>query len=199
MLTSVAKNVSVDLDRTLVIGHSAGGYMGIQSALTQPAGSIKAVIVAYPMIDMASPFGTHPFGRETLPVSVIDNHVAAMKPGEVITGRTPPGPERLELAVATVQHHRFPEFLGDDESLYPLKVVKKVQTFPPLFIYHGTEDTSVTVANTEKFVKEVTRILESGKLVTRLEKGDHGFDIMATLSTPWLKEGLDMVTKYWIQ
>ena len=199
-LTSVAeKGVSVDHDKTLVIGHSAGGYLGIQSALTQPAGSIRAVIAAYAMIDMASPFGSHPFGRETLPVSILDDHIAAMKAGEVITGTPPPGPERLELAIAIVQHDRFPQLMGRDRSLYPLEVVKSARTFPSLFIYHGTEDSSVDVANTKDFVAEVKKILDQDKLMVKLEPGDHGFDSTASLSTPWLKEGLDMVAKHWLR
>jgi acetyl esterase/lipase len=40
--------------RVLVQGESAGGYMAMQSALTQPAGTIKAVLVIYPMLDMRS-------------------------------------------------------------------------------------------------------------------------------------------------
>ena len=202
VVASVAgEEVSVDQSKTLIIGHSAGGYLAAQSALTQPAGSIKAVVMGYPMLDMAAPFGEHPFGRETLHSSIVDDHLATMQPGKVITGVPPPPMERLDLAVAIVQHKRFPEILGKDKSLYPLGVLKEQRSFPPVFVFHGTEDRAVDVAGTRKFAEVVKDVLEGDKIMIKLMAGDHGFDSLelTTLEAPWLKEGLSLMTKEWLQ
>jgi len=199
-VTSMAgSDVSVDQSQTLIIGHSAGGYLAAQSALTQPKGSIKGVVAAYPMLDMSSKFGQHPFGSPMLPASTIHEHLATMKPGEVITGLPMPPLERLGLAVAIVQHHRFPKFLGPEKPLYPIDVLKEKNSFPPLFIYHGTEDSAVDVAGTKKFVEVAKGVMDSDRMVVRLEPGDHGFDAMVGIEESWMKEGLTLVSRAWLE
>ncbi|KAF2195779.1 hypothetical protein K469DRAFT_699407 [Zopfia rhizophila CBS 207.26] len=41
--------ITLDFDRLVVPGESAGGYMAVQSALTTPKGLIKAMLLQYPM------------------------------------------------------------------------------------------------------------------------------------------------------
>ena len=170
-----------------------------QSALTQPKGSIEAIIAAYLMLDMASQFGQHPFGRPTLPTSTIDDHLAAMKPWRVIICLPLPPLERFDLAVAVVQYDRYPEFLGRNKPLYPINMLAQVSTFPPLFIYHGTEDSAVNVAGTRTFIKGVEKVLAEEELVVKLEPGEHAFEIMVGIEEPWMIEGLNLVTKMWLQ
>ncbi|KAJ7585159.1 Alpha/Beta hydrolase protein [Mycena floridula] len=56
-LAGSAPGFSPDLTKILSIGDSAGGYMAIQLAISQPIASIRGVIApAYPMTDMASDF-----------------------------------------------------------------------------------------------------------------------------------------------
>ena len=151
------------------------------------------------MTNLASPFGKYPFGRPLLPSSTIDNHLAAMKPEEVIAGLPLPPLERLDLAVVTVQHHRFPQFFISDKSLHPLEMIKSESSFPSLFIYQSTEDSAVDVAATKKFVEGLKRIVDDDKLVVKLEPGDHRFQTMVGLEESWMKEGLVMVTRNWLQ
>lgn len=182
-----------------------GGYLAIQSAITQPAGTFKAVVAGYPMLDFKSPFFTQhydkrPFGRpDELPSSIIDEHVAGMKPGEIVSAVL--SPNRIELAVACVQHGRFPEMLfSHDSSLYPVETLESAQAyFPPLFIYHGLNDSAVEVEGTRKFVEKCKQVLPEGKVLVKLEPGEHGFDGMVELDEPWMKEGLDFVTKAWLE
>ena len=85
----------VDFAHVLVVGDSAGGWLAMQSALRQPAGSIKAVIGLYPQLDLRDDFYNTKFGKDILgmpmlPNEIIDAHVAAMAPGAVVTSDTQP-------------------------------------------------------------------------------------------------------------
>lgn len=192
--------LEVQLEKCMVVGNSAGGYLAAQSAFLKEA-RIKAIVAAYPMFDMRSPFFTshyekHPFGMPMLPSSIIDDHLAAMKPGEVVSAVTPPA--RLDLAVATVQWGRFGEMLGVEEVMYPIERLRKEGRFPPLFVFYGREDRAVEVEGTERFVKVLREVDAEAKVVVKVEEGDHGFDVGVGLEEPWLKEGLDFVTKEWL-
>lgn len=175
--------------------------MAVQSVVAQPAGTFRAVIAAYGMLDMKSPwftrhFDKHPMGRPMLGPSFVDDHLAAITPGDVVSAVSPPA--RADLAVATVQYGRYPEMLGADESVYPMEMLGSVGSFPPLFIYHGIEDSAVEVRQTEAFVERFKEVLPEARLLVTYEHGDHGFDAPTGLETPWLKEGLDFVMGDWL-
>lgn len=180
----------------------SGAYLAVQSAIAQPAGTFGAVIAGYGMLDMRSPWFTtqrnekHPLGNPTLPPSLVDDHLAAMEPGQVVSAATPP--VRADLALATVQYGRYPDMLGDEAAVYPLEMLGSVKTFPPLFIYHGTEDSAVEVRQTEAFVEKLKDVLPGAKVLVRFEHGDHGFDAPVGLEVPWLKEGLEFVAGEWL-
>lgn len=154
------------------------------------------------MLDMKSPWFTkhfekHPFGRPMMPPSFVDDHLATIKVGEVISAVSPPA--RTDLALATLQYGRYPEILGSDREVYPMEMLKEVESFPPLFIFHGKEDSAVEVEQTEVFVGRLRGVLPEGRVLVKYEHGDHGFDASAGLETPWLKEGLDFVTGDWLR
>lgn len=175
--------------------------MAIQSVISQPAGTFKAIIAGYGMFDMKSPWFTkhyekHPLGHPMLPPSLVDDHLAAMKPGEVISAVSPP--LRVDLALAIVQYGRYPEMLGNDKSVYPMEVLQLVKSFPPLFVYHGKDDSAVEVEQTEVLVKKFKEVLPEAKILVKFEHGEHGFDAPMGLEVPWLKEGLEFVTENWL-
>src|SRR6266487_4875728 len=123
-LSRITPGIEPDLDRILVAGASAGAYLAVQSALLQPVGTFKAIIGAYPMLDVGSEFFTKNYrkvisGIEPLPTSVVNNHVAAMTPNAIITAAEPP--ERFPLAIAIVQQGRYTEFLGKDPVFFPVE------------------------------------------------------------------------------
>ncbi|MCJ1275189.1 hypothetical protein MMC21_002990 [Puttea exsequens] len=208
--------VEIDGSNKLIIGHSAGGYLAVQSALTQPPKSFSALILAYPMLDLSSPFFStsyekYPFGRPMLDKSVVDGYLSAKKKGEVVSAVAPP--KRLDLAVAAVQHGIYPTLLGPSPSLYPLNTLTSTLTsssppshiLPPLFIFHGTSDSAVACAGTEAFVAKAKEVLSDAdfdkQVLVKLENGDHGFDTMASFEgekgNGWLREGLEWVGGWW--
>ncbi|THC89910.1 hypothetical protein EYZ11_010642 [Aspergillus tanneri] len=50
LLSSQSIPIGIDLDRTIVVGDSAGGLLGAYLALSYPD-DIRAAILAYPMLD----------------------------------------------------------------------------------------------------------------------------------------------------
>lgn len=47
-----SQEIKPDLERIMVAGQSAGGYLAAQSMLLHPEMNIKSVILAYPMLDL---------------------------------------------------------------------------------------------------------------------------------------------------
>lgn len=198
-LSTAAPGFAPDLSKIITIGESAGGYAAIQSGLTQP--NVRAIIAAFPLTDIKDEYYSvagekNILGLPMLPASVVDDHIAAMKPTDVASSFHPP--ERLNLGLAMAQHGRFLEFFGDKPELHPLEHIERVSSVPPLFILHGRDDTGVPVKQSEAFVDKLKRLHPQAKVRLAIEPGEHGFDAEATLDTPWLKEGLEFITAEWL-
>ncbi len=90
--------------------------------------------------------------------------------------------------------------LGSERELYPMEMLGQAGLgFPPLFIYHGTEDGAVEVAQTEAFVRRLGEVGGGGKALVKYESGDHGFDAKVGVGEPWLREGLEFVKGEWLR
>ena len=171
----------------------------MQSALTQPAGSINAVIGLYPQLDMRdsyynSKFEKHPFGMPMLPNEIVDMHVAAKT--AVVTSAYPPS--RLDIACSMVQNGRVVEFLGDSKELFPIEMVALVEKMPAILIVHGREDSAIPVIGSERFVEALKKKLTGNAVKLDVRPGDHGFDGDATIEEDWLKEDVEFITGYWL-
>lgn len=202
-LKSVGSEVTPDYSKVLAFGESAGGYLAIMSGLTQPD-LVNAVIAAYPMTYIDSDWyrvassAKAPMGAPQVPVAVFEEHVKGTPEGKIFTGEFQP--ERLPLALSILQSGGFVG-LGDDESLFPDRVLEKLSAdrkVPFLFAFHGTEDSAVPCEQTQKFVGKWEEKFGKESVVGKWEKADHGFDGETTLEEPWLQEGLTGVTKAWI-
>lgn len=173
----------------------------MQSALTQPAGSIKAVICLYPQLDMRDRFFNAKFeksllGMPMLPNEIVDAHVAAMTRGAVVTSAYLPS--RLDLACSMVQNGRVLEFLGESKELFPVEMVALVEKMPAVLIVHGKDDSVVPVVGSERFVEALKRKLPGSAVRLDVRPGDHGFDGDATMEEEWLKEDVDFITGHWL-
>lgn len=191
----------IDLAHILVVGDSSGGWLAMQSALTQPTGSIKAVIGLYPQFDMRDPFCTTKFekslfGVPMLPTEIVDAHVAAMAPGAAVTSAYLPS--RLDITCSMVQNGRMLEFLGEEKELFLVEMVTMAEHMPAVLIVHGREDSAVPVAGSERFVEAMKKKLPGSAVRLDVRPGDHGFDGDATIEEKWLKEDVDFITGYWL-
>lgn len=173
----------------------------MQSALTQPAGSIKAVIGLYPELDLRDDFFNrkfekHLFGTPMLPSEIVDEHVAAMAPGAVVTSAYLPS--RLDIACSMVQNGRMVEFFGESKQLFPAEMVALVEGMPAVLIVHGREDSVVPVVGSERFVEALKKNLPVSAVRLDIRPGGHGFDGDATMEEKWLKEDVEFITEYWL-
>ena len=145
-------SVTADLSQVLVTGDSAGGWCAVHSALSQTPSTMKginirALAVAYGMLDMRRPWWSeagekHPFGAPTVPAVVLNNHIKAVEKGEApkICSVGQP-PERLPLCMVAVQQGLYPKLMGTETELYPMEVLDKVEkdSPPAMWLYHGKE------------------------------------------------------------
>ena len=200
--TTAIATPQVDFAHTLVVGDSSGGWLAIQSALTQPAGSIQATIALYPQLDMRDPFFNTKFekllfGMPMMPEEVLDAHVASLTGGEVVTSAFPPA--RLDLTCAMIQNGRMLEFLGTGEKLLPLELVAQAESMPAVLILHGREDSVIPVAGSQRFVEALKMKLPESAVKLDVRPGDHGFDGEAKLEEQWLKEDVEFICGYWLK
>lgn len=191
----------IDLAHILVVGDSSGGWLAMQSALTQPTGSIKAVIGLYPQFDMRDPFCTTKFekslfGVPMLPTEIVDAHVAAMAPGAAVTSAYLPS--RLDITCSMVQNGRVLEFLGEEKELFLVEMVAMAEHMPAVLIVHGREDSAVPVAGSGRFVEALKKKRPGSAVRLDVRPGGHGFDGDATIEEKWLKEDVDFITGYWL-
>ncbi|KAA8576810.1 hypothetical protein EYC84_006863 [Monilinia fructicola] len=108
-------HLTPSLTHTLLYGDSAGGHLAVLSSLTQPEGTIRACIAAYPQLDIESPyFNTasekHPFGSPMLPADLLTSHLASLNPDptkRTLISETPNSQERLPLILVALQQGRY--------------------------------------------------------------------------------------------
>ena len=131
-LASQKLSAELDYGRVLASGDSAGGYMAMQLGLTRPEGEIKAVLAQYPMTNYArrGP-GRAGFDGEVPPppVEFIDQHMAGVRPGDVVSSAVPP--TRSNLSLALNAHGRFNEYFGTGKGLWPITALEDAEYMPP--------------------------------------------------------------------
>jgi acetyl esterase/lipase len=201
-LKSIGSVAQPDYEHVMAYGESAGGWLALHTALTQP--DTRAVIAAFPMVDVDSQWyseklGNSPFGAPEVAKSVLDEHIAKTVKGQIAVSGFPP--DRVPLALVAIQQGIFTEILGKDDSLYPLRVLEKAKADgkrPFLFTYHGTDDRAVPYTGTQEFARKWEEKFGKESIKATFEPGDHGFGDQDSLEEFWLKEGLEKVTSAWL-
>ena len=203
-VSSLAKDTAVDVGDILVAGESAGGYLAIQSALLHPNPAIKVVVCGYGCLDLKSRFFTQAYEKVIIgyhgmaPLGMIDEHVGSIKPGTMIsTVDRSIIRKRIDLAIAMVQQGRYVEFLGSESVLFPMENLERASSLPPMFVFHGKEDTAVPFEGSQAFVNKTKKVHPNTDIKLSVVEGDHLFDMEASSSEYWLQEGLAFISRYW--
>ncbi|RDW76108.1 hypothetical protein BP5796_06929 [Coleophoma crateriformis] len=132
--------IKPDFDKILIEGDSA-----VQSAISQ-AGKAKAMIAAYPPIDLKIPFFTSAYERSMvgfpmMPSDIVSKHKVTLTKDSICTAASPP--DRLDLAFGAIQNGQYVALLGLDPSLFPMERIESASDLPAMFIMHGKDDSAV--------------------------------------------------------
>jgi acetyl esterase/lipase len=191
--------IELDYAHVLCTGDSAGGYMALMSALTQPQSSINAVLAQYPMTNYLRVERTgFFFGEPALGPEELEKHIASLKPGAIVSSAPPPA--RGNLAYPMGAYDRYLEFFGEDKKLWPVHLIEERDWMPPMWIIHGDADSVVSVKDTELFVEKWRKCINGNEYRMVIRPGmEHGFDAAAKEDEEeWLKEGLAWVQEKWL-
>jgi acetyl esterase/lipase len=198
-LASQHGSIELDYSHVLASGDSAGGYMALMSALTQPRGAINAVLAQYPMTNALriAPGGLW-FGEPAPGPEVLERHIAAMRPGAIVSSAAPPA--RSALSYPMGAYDRYLEFFGADEKMWPVGLIEEAEWMPPTWIVHGDADSAVSVEDTRGFVEKWGKFVKEGEVRMAIREGmEHGFDDgMKEDEEEWLREGLEWVREKWL-
>jgi hypothetical protein len=155
-----------------------------------------------PMIDLKIPFFTQAYeknmvGYPTLPGNAIETHMSSLKRGDIVSSATPP--DRMDLAISVIRQGKFVEMIGDDTNLFPMERLDLVKEIPSMLIIHCKNDLIIPYRSSEAFVEKMRSTHPRVKVLHKAVPGcEHRLDLKADLDTPWLKEGLDFITPFWL-
>jgi acetyl esterase/lipase len=177
-LASKNQELDIEYEKLLVTGDSAGGYMALMSALTQPKSGIKAILAQYPMTQYMrlEPSPTF-FGMPAPGPEVVEQHIANVTPGTVVSSAVPPARAGLSYSLAAY-NNAYLKYFGPDEKMWPFGALADASEMPPTWIIHGDQDQAVSVGDSQAFVKRWTEKEVRGEVRLDVLPGmDHGFDI----------------------
>lgn len=197
-LASKEPAIAIDFSKVLVSGDSAGGWCALQSILSLPQSIFKACLIHYPVTNAfpTSP-DDKPCGEDIPPKEVLEEFIAGIVPGTIISSATPPS--RSWVAPMLRAHGRWGEFFGSEKHLMPDTRLEDVEFFVPTYIIHGRDDTVVPVKWTSAFVEKAKQRFPETTFKVVSPPGDHGFDAeMYEDDQPWLAELLKDVEKDWL-
>ncbi|KAF5613323.1 alpha beta hydrolase fold-3 [Fusarium tjaetaba] len=199
-------NVQVDTTRILVAGDSAGGYLSLITGLNH-ASDVRAVTASYPLVDAKSrhfseAYEKPMFGFPQMPATLIDEHKAKVKNGEVDSIITAdPQVQRAALMFSYIQNGKYGElFPFNRRDLFILDKIEDGARFPRggVFVWHGNEDTVVPVEGSIKLADMIKELDPDLTFTLAVREGEHGFDATSSIDEPWFSKGLNPLVHAWL-
>lgn len=201
----------LDLARVLVVGESAGGLLGVSTALSY-AEEIRSAFVAYPLLDIAGrdfmePRDTAPLGH-SLSEDVYYSAMSVYESNSAVSSAEETS--RLDFMFAVTQHghlgklyQRGTQGSGQDRvKWFPFEALEADTIRIPrggITILHGKDDTVVPVIGSRKFVERAAQVLGSEAVRLIEMPGEHGFDVDVNLDEPWLVRALSHAILAWLE
>ncbi|ORY68711.1 Alpha/Beta hydrolase protein [Pseudomassariella vexata] len=185
----------VDVTNLAVVGESADGTFTAQTALLGMTSNLRVIILQYPALDFATMLNwleTDP--PWNVPESVFDDYMAKVVPGQVVT-RANYG-SKIPIWQSMFSHRRFVD-LEKNPLFDPMKSLEVAGPLPPVFLFHGTEDTAVRVQDSVAWAEKLKRLRPDVPLNLLIREGEHSFDEGDKLDVPWLKESIGFVERFW--
>ncbi|KAH7002554.1 Alpha/Beta hydrolase protein [Ilyonectria destructans] len=169
---------TADLQRVLLAGESAGGYLALQLALSHPT-AIRAVIASYPMIDMQNRHFSEAYPKQMGQYPQMEFGVVAQHLSQLPDGIHPTTRSVSNLPIAIIQHGLYQKFLGEHRSLFPIARLEDdpelAHKLPFIWLHHGTNDSEVPIDGSRKFVEKLRELNPKAQLrYKELEGMEHG-------------------------
>ncbi|KAK9777079.1 putative Alpha/Beta hydrolase protein [Seiridium cardinale] len=186
----------LDASNVATVGESAGGYLAAQPVLRGFSKKAAVVMLQYPALSIQRDMDTWATAPadQIVPISVLDDYVAKMVPGKLLT-RTPCG-TRMDLVKASIQSKRLVD-LSKYPQLDPNTSLEMAERIPPIFLFHGIDDSSVPVGKVQEWAEKLKRLHAEVPLHAVFPPGEHVLDKHQRLEEPWLKEPIAFVERYW--
>jgi acetyl esterase/lipase len=203
-LNSSLPDVTIDSGNLMVAGESAGGHIAIETALLRLTSlAIKVLFLQYPTLNMTDVLSLSAseamqksgLWSEHVPYSEVEDYLAGVQKGTLRTRAT--YGSRMRLAMGLLQAGKFWDEGRDAERLCPMRALDTAGKLPPILLYHSKGDDLLPWQHTEEWAAKLRRLQPEVPLFLTYQQGDHVFDKDDTIETPWLKEPLEFVHKYW--
>jgi acetyl esterase/lipase len=203
-LNSSLPHVTIDSGNLMVAGESAGGHIAIETALLRLTSlAIKVLFLQYPTLNMTDVLSLSAseamqksgLWSEQVPYSEVEDYLAGVQKGTLRTRAT--YGSRMRLAMGLLQAGKFWDEARDAERLCPMRALDTAGKLPPILLYHSKGDDLLPWQHTEEWAAKLRRLQPDVPLFLTYQQGDHVFDKDDTIETPWLKEPLQFVHKYW--
>lgn len=205
ILNTSLPDITIDTANLMVAGESAGGHIvALTGLLRLTKLPIRVLFMQYPALDLASIVGVEGVAEEMrmvslwaehVPYSEVEDHLNGLEKGTLCT-RAAFG-SRMRLLAASIQAGKFCDLDKVGERLDPMRALESAETLPPILLYHSKDDEYVPWQHTEAWATKLRRLQPDVPLYLTYQKGEHVFDKDDTMATPWLKEPLEFVERYW--
>jgi len=143
-IAEIRPHLTLDVHCTAATGESAGGYLALQSAFLQPAGTIKAVMAQYctiyPDIALWNPRPAD--GGPAEAHAIIEKYLSGSPLGTVRLSS--PFPATIELASPVKQTGCHRDWMGGDGRLTLEYGLRTAAELPPIWIMQGIDDQRVS-------------------------------------------------------
>lgn len=221
ILSARTPNISLDLERILVNGGSAGGYLATSLALSHPE-EIRALAIAYPMLDFDSDWfrkgtlvtgATNVFGMpdEFFPSTDVTRARGAELLDDVVV--TEGEWERFGLYGWYAHKGLMWELFDPQGTLdsrteqFPVRRVSAgIQLPDRVWILHGEADTAVPADGSRVFYAEAKKVNRDRQIRLDIVPGmEHGFDSLPVPEMGWkgagdplIESALNWLSEKWL-
>jgi acetyl esterase/lipase len=186
----------IDASNVAIVGESAGGYLTAQSVQLGLTTKAAVIMMQYPCLAIKEHLEERqrdPADKQ-IPESIIDDYLAKVKPGAVLSRA--PFSTRMDLAIAAMQANRG-WALDTHPELDPMVSLETAPRMPPVFLFHAIDDTYVSLNRSLHWMEKLKQVQPEAVLYAVFPPGDHVLDKYHGLDEQWLKGPIAFVEEYW--
>ena len=199
LLCDASDKYGFDVDRTAVVGHSAGGYLTLMSGISLDP-KPRALVAFYGYGDILGDWYRLPDPYYCKQPAVSRDDAYAQVGGDPVANPQA-GSDRGQFYLYCRQNGLWPQVVvGADPDRHPetfrpfCPALNVTRDFPPTMLLHGTADTDVPYSQSVMMREALSDPGVAHELVT-IEGGAHGFD-GAGMADPGVRDAFGRVLAF---